>query len=61
MTMPSQNIVISNSNDNAAPCTKLSDHQILVKNINLEYLDDMKMSCHVCGVYAANMFKFYVF
>lgn len=40
--------------DSGAPHIKPNDNQILVKNINLEYLADMKISCHACGVYAAN-------
>lgn len=50
--------------NNVAPCVKLNDNQILVEHIHLEYLADMKISCHAGGVYAANrfnLFEFYVF
>lgn len=35
-------------------CMKLNNNQILARNINLEYLADMKISCHDCGIYIAN-------
>jgi len=35
-------------------CMKLNNNQILARNINLEYLADMKISCHACGIYIAN-------
>ena len=50
--------------NNVATFVKLNDNQISVKNINLEYLADMKISCHAGGVHATNrpnLFEFYVF
>lgn len=47
--------------NNVAPSRKLSDNHILVKIVNLEYLTDMKICCHACGVYTANRSNLFEF